>query len=172
LDDCDLIHHQEKNLIVPMLLGAADLGPTRDVGWETARKNPLMQEHGVPHNFPFQGRIIWITNDRKADIGSKIKQWKNAIFSRFNFASCTFTDQEKYLYTMHLVENLAMLGKNCQEFTGGYPASIIEQAADYMSNNYAQLTEVTPRIAIKIADTLHHNPDPDLRAVMLRQLWK
>jgi hypothetical protein len=172
LDDCDLIHHQEKNLIVPMLLGAAELGQNREVGWETARKNPLMEEHNVPHNFKFEGSIIWITNDRKEQIGKAVKQWKNAILSRFNFAECNFTDEQKFMYTMHLIENIDMLGSNCQDYVGGYPKKIIEEAHDYMSTNYRQLVEVTPRQAIKIADILHHNTDQDLRKTMLRQLWK
>ena len=65
LDDCDIIHHHEKNQIVPILLGAADLGQKREVSWETVRKNPLMEEYNVPHSFEFEGSIIWITNDRK-----------------------------------------------------------------------------------------------------------
>lgn len=172
LDDCDLIHNGEKNLIIPMLLGAADLGQSRDVGWETTKKNPLMEEYNVPHNFQFEGSIIWITNDRKQEIAKAIKQWKNAIFSRFNFAECNFTDEQKFMYTMHLVENLAMLGTNCEEYEGGYPSNIINEAADYMGENYRNLVEVTPRIAIKIADTLNHNTDPALRKSMLRQMWK
>ena len=83
LDDCDIIHHNEKRQIIPMLLGAAELGQNREVSWETARKNSLMEEFNVPHNFQFEGSIIWITNDRKVDIAKAIKQWKNAIFSRF-----------------------------------------------------------------------------------------
>lgn len=172
LDDCDIIHHGEKRQIIPMLLGAAELGHNREVSWETARKNPLMEEYDVPHTFQFEGSIIWITNDRKDDIGRAIKQWKNAIFSRFNFAECNFTDEQKYMYTEHLVRNMDMLGTNCEDFVGGYPVDIIAEAAEYMGRNYRKLVEVTPRIAIKIADTLHHNADPKLRSTMLQQLWK
>lgn len=172
LDDCDIIHHSEKRQIVPMLLGAAELGHNREVSWETARKNPLMEEYNVPHQFKFEGSIIWITNDRKSDIGKAVKQWRNAIFSRFNVAECSFTDEQKFMYTMHLIENVDMLGKNCQDFLGGYPEEIIDQAHAYMSQNYRNLVEVTPRQAIKIADIMHHNHDENLRKTMLRQLWK
>ena len=172
LDDCDLIHHHEKNQIVPMLLGAVDLGQNRDVSWETARKNPLMTEYNVPGTFKFEASVIWITNDRKPDIGKAIKQWKNAIFSRFNFAECNFTDEQKFMYTEHLVNNCNMLGVNCQDFIGGYPVDIINEAAEYMGKNYRKLVEVTPRIAIKIADIMHHNHNAKLRSTMLQQLWK
>ena len=173
LDDCDIIHHAEKRQIIPMLLGAVDLGQSRQVSWETARKNALMEEHDVPHEFDFHGAVIWITNDRKQDIGKSIKQWKNAIFSRFNFAECNFSDEQKFMYTMHLVENVDMLGKNCVDFNGGYPKKVIEQTIEYMSTNYRRLVEVTPRQAIKIADIIHHNGyGSDLTNRMLQQLWK
>jgi hypothetical protein len=172
LDDCDIIHHGEKNQIIPMLLGAAELGHNREVSWETARKNALMEEFDVPHNFKFEGHIIWITNDRKSDIGKAIKQWKNAIFSRFSFAECNFSDEEKFMYTLHLIQNCDMLGKNCQEFVGGYPSRIVNQAVQYMSEHYRNLTEVTPRQAIKIADIMHHNRNKQLQQHILRQLWK
>lgn len=172
IDDCDIIHHGEKKQIVPMLLGAAELGQSGEISWETARKNPLMEEHNLDSNYKFEGNIIWITNDRKEDIAKAVKQWKSAIFSRFNFAECNFTDEQKFMYTMHLVENEEMLGARCQEFPGGYPENIIEEARDYMSENYRNLVEVTPRQAIKIADILHHQNDANLRKQMLRQLWK
>jgi hypothetical protein len=172
LDDCDLIHHHEKNQIVPMLLGAVELGKNRSVSWETARKNPLMEQHNVDSEFKFEGNVIWITNDRKSDIAKSVKQWKQAIFSRFNFAECNFTDEQKFMYTMHLIDNCDMLGANCEDFEGGYPPNIIDEAADYMSENYRSLVEVTPRQAIKIADIMHHNPSAALRKTMLQQLWK
>ena len=52
------------------------------------------------------------------------------------------------------------------------PIDIIQQAADYMSENYRSLVEVTPRQAIKIADIMHHNASAKLRKIMLQQLWK
>ena len=41
LDDVDIVHHAEKNAVIPMLLGACDLGQTREVTWETSKKNQL-----------------------------------------------------------------------------------------------------------------------------------
>lgn len=172
LDDCDIIHHADKKQIIPMLLGAAELGQQREVSWETAKKNPLMEEFNVPHKFMMEGSLIWITNDTRDDIAKACKQWKNAILSRFNFAECTFTPEQKFMYTLHLIQQVEMLGKNCQEFLGGYPDNIIQETIDYMTDNYNYLVEVTPRQAIKIADILHHNSDQTLRKTMLRQLWK
>ena len=172
LDDCDIIHHQEKRQIVPMLLGATELGQKGEVTWEVAKKNDLMKEHNVETRFDFEGSVIWITNDTVDDIAKAVKQWKAAVFSRFNTAKCYFTDEQKFMYTMHLIDNLDMLGSNCAEYPGGYPANIIDETYNYLSDNYRQLVEVTPRQAIKIADILHHNSDANLRKMMLQQLWK
>ena len=172
LDDCDIIHHQDKRQIIPMLLGATELGQKGEVSWEVARKNALMEEYDVPTRYDFEGSIIWITNDTVEDISRAAKQWKQAIFSRFNTAKCYFTDEQKYMYTMHLCEHLDMLGSNCQEFPGGYSDAAIDGAMDYMADNYRQLVEVTPRQAIKIADIIEHTPDPALRKMQLNQLWK
>jgi hypothetical protein len=131
-----------------------------------------MEEHDVPTKFNFQGNIIWITNDNTDAITKALPQWRNALLSRFNMAKCYFTDEQKFMYTMHLIQNEDMLGKKCQEFKGGYPRAIINEALEYMSTNYRLLVEVTPRQAIKIADILHHNHDPKLRIAMLQQLWK
>jgi len=172
LDDCDIIHHGDKKQIIPMLLGATELGQCGEVSWEVARKNALMEEHNVPTRFDFEGSVIWITNDTTEDIAKAAKQWKNAIFSRFNTAKCYFTDEQKYMYTMHLCEQQDMLGVACQEFPGGYSAKTIDYSLNYMSDNYRNLVEVTPRQAIKIADIVHHTVDPALLKLQLNQLWK
>lgn len=172
LDDCDIIHHQDKRQIIPMLLGATELGQKGEVSWEVARKNALMEEYEVPTRYDFEGSIIWITNDTTEDIAKAAKQWKQAIFSRFNVAKCYFTDEQKFMYTMHLCEQLDMLGSNCQEFPGGYGEETIDEAIDYMHSNYRNLVEITPRQAIKIADIIHHTDDESLCKMQLGQLWK
>lgn len=172
LDDCDIIHHADKNQIIPMLLGAAELGQNRDVSWETARKNPLMEEHNVPHNFIFEGKIIWITNDKKKDIQKSAKQWAMALDSRFPLAACYFSDEQKFMYTTHLIQHMDMLGANCQEYEGGYPKHIINKALTYMSQHYRQLVEITPRRAIMIADMMNQTTDEAMLNARLLQLWK
>ena len=178
LDDVDIIHHTEKNKIIPMILGACDLGFDREVSWETARPNALMEQVGCyDMSFKFEGTLIWITNDTIDDIQKACKQWKSALLSRFNVARCYFTDEQKYMYTMHLCENKGMLNGNCVDHkmpngTPGYPVTIIEQALEYMENNYRKLVEITPRIALKIADTFYYQTDPLLRDAILQQMWK
>lgn len=177
LDDVDIIHHSEKNKIIPMILGACDLGHNREVSWETARANALMEEVGAPMNFNFHGTLIWITNDTIDDIQKSCKQWKSALLSRFNVARCYFTDEQKYMYTIHLCENVGMLNGACQDHkqadgTPGYPQDVIDNTIEYMYNNYRQLVEITPRIALRIADTYHYSEDDAMLNNILQQMWK
>ena len=177
LDDVDIIHHSEKNKIIPMILGACDLGHNREVSWETARANALMEEVGAPMNFNFHGTLIWITNDTIDDIQKSCKQWKSALLSRFNVARCYFTDEQKYMYTIHLCENVGMLNGACQDHkqadgTPGYPQPVIDSTIEYMYNNYRQLVEITPRIALRIADTYHYSEDDAMLNNILQQMWK
>jgi len=177
LDDVDIIHHSEKNKIIPMILGACDLGHNREVSWETARANALMEEVGAPMKFKFNGTLIWITNDTIDDIEKACKQWKSALLSRFNVAKCYFTDEQKYMYTIHLCENVGMLNGKCvdhiqKDGTPGYPQDAIEETIDYMYENYRQLVEITPRIALRICDTMHYHKDIAMRRPMLQQMWK
>lgn len=178
LDDVDVVHHSDRNKIIPMILGAADTGRDRLVTWATAKKNSLMEQYNVDFEFEFNGNIIWITNDTKETIKKSAKQWANAIDSRFNGAACIFNTEQKLQYTKFLVEDCDMLGKNCvdhkYEVDGqkvpGYPRDIIEKTYTYLEDNYEFLGEVTPRVALKIADTLYYNPDAKMRRILLNQL--
>lgn len=178
LDDVDIVHHSERNKIIPMILGAADTGRDRLVTWSTAKKNSLMEEHGIDFEFLFNGNIIWITNDNKDTIKKSAKQWAQAIESRFNDACCIFNTEQKLQYTKFLVEQCDMLGKNCVDHKyqvrgqriPGYPKQIVDETIEYLDNNYEFLGEVTPRVALKIADTKYYNPDAKMQRILLNQL--
>lgn len=176
LDDVDIVHHSQRNQIIPLILGAADTGRDRLVTWSTAKKNALMEEFDIDFEFLFNGNIIWITNDTKETIKDRAKQWAEALDSRFNDARCVFNREQKLQYTKFLIGDVDMLGANCVDHkygddkTPGYPQSIVDQAYDYLEDNYEQLGEVTPRVALKIADTMYYTTDPKLRRVLLQQL--
>ena len=178
LDDVDIVHHSEKNKIIPMILGAADTGRDRLVTWNTAKKNSLMEQYNVDFEFLFNGNIIWITNDTKDTIAKSAKQWSAALDSRFNESRCIFNREQKLQYTKYLIESCDMLGKNCVdhkhevagEKVAGYPQTIIDETYEYLENNYEFLGEVTPRVALKIADTKYYNPDAKMQRILLNQL--
>jgi len=163
-DDVDLIGHPERNKIVPLILGAVEEGKNRDVEWSTAKKNALMQEFDVPSTFEFNGNIILITNYTHAIIAERMRQWSQAFKSRFNDVECIFTHEQKYLYTKHLLEQEDMLGAKCRvhkyehkgEKYNGYPQTTIDQTVDFIDDNYMSFSDITPRVAIKVADTIHY----------------
>jgi len=174
LDDVDLLGHPERNKIIPMLLGAAEEGSNRLVSWNTAKKNGLMEEYDVPFEFKFNGNIIFITNYTKPDIKAKAKQWANAFNSRFTPVECIFNHEQKYMYTKHLVENEKMLSDNCQvhkyDDKNGYPQEVIDETMDFIDENYQNFSDITPRVAVKVADTIHYNTDQVMKRVMLSNL--
>lgn len=179
LDDVDIVHHTEKNKIIPMILGAADTGRDRLVTWNTSKKNSLMEEFNIDFEFLFNGNIIWITNDNKDTIKKSAKQWANAIQSRFNDAGCIFNTEQKLQYTKYLIDHCDMLGKNCVDHKHvtesgdripGYPQKIIDETYQYLEDNYEFLGEVTPRVALKIADTKYYNQEPKMQRILLNQL--
>lgn len=176
LDDVDIIGHSERTKIIPMILGASEEGRNRLVTWSTAKKNSLMEEYDVPFEFEFNGNIIFITNYTKEDIKAKAKQWAAAFNSRFTPVECIFNHEQKYMYTKYLVEEKDMLGDNCLVHTyddnNGYPVEVINEAMDFIDSEYSNFTDITPRVAVKVADTIYYNEDPDMKRVMLDNLVK
>jgi hypothetical protein len=161
LDDCDIIHKSpaEKNAILDMLKGATEVTKgERKLSWIKATPNQLMRENNVPVTFDFQGSIIWITNDTIEDIAKKSKSHWNAISSRFNQIKVYLSTEEKVSYTLHLIENCGMLGKSCQGKEGGYSIKVQNDTIDYINEHWEELSEITPRVATKIADMRENYP--------------
>lgn len=161
LDDCDIIHKSpaEKNAILDMLKGATEVTKgERKLSWIKATPNQLMRENNVPVTFDFQGSLIWITNDTIEDIAKKAKNHWNAISSRFNQIKVYLTPEEKLSYTLYLIESCDMLGKKCEGKEGGYSIKVQNDTIDYISEHWESLTEVTPRVATKIADMRENYP--------------
>jgi hypothetical protein len=162
LDDVDIIHKttSERNTILDLFKGATEMTKgERWLSWERAGANALMNELGVPRTFDFQGSIIWITNDKIEAIAKKTKGHWNAISSRFNQQKIYLTEQEKLLYTLYLLQDMDMLGKNCMAKEGGYSKDIIDRTCDFVYDNYRDFSDLTPRTAIKIADLMETYPE-------------
>ena len=168
LDDVDIINKNKADLmaIVDMLKGATE--PTtgeRTISWSRAQRNQLMRENEVPDSFEFNGTIIWITNETINSIASKLGSHWNALDSRFYKVEAWLNDQEKLLYTLYLVEDIDMLGKECYAKDGGYSKDVIEKTTQYLRNNYKYMYDfndkstLSPRSAIKLADTITNFPD-------------
>lgn len=179
LDDVDIIGHTEKSKIVPLVLGAVEEGRNRLCSWNTAKRNALMEEFDVPFEFEFNGNVIVITNYTMPQIQEKLPQWGQAFSSRFVGVSCIFNHEQKYMYTKHLVENEGMLADNCQVHTytvdgekfNGYPQETVDEAMNFIDENYQNFSDITPRVAVKIADTcFYHSDNEHMKRVMLSNL--
>lgn len=161
LDDCDIIHKSKNEMIqiLDMLKGATEI--TKDeriVSYEVSSPPQLIRENNIPSKFDFQGSIVWITNDKIEEIEKKAPGHWAAISSRFNIAKVYLNDQEKLLYTLHLIEN-GLLGEDCKGFDGGYSDEVVKDVVEYINTNYRYLNEITPRIAMRVADVRNSFPN-------------
>lgn len=161
-DDCNLagLSGGDFRTVTDLIKGATEM--TKDeriIGWERAANNPLMREHEVPSSFDFQGSIVWITNYSFEQLAKKFGPHWEAIQSRFIQVPIHLNEQEKLMYTLYLVEEIDMLGTNCQTKEGGYSQEIIDTTCNYIRTNFKNLPNVTPRMAAKIADTIEQFPD-------------
>jgi len=161
-DDCNLagLTGGDFKAVTDMLKGATEMTKgERIIGWERAQQNSLMRDNDVPSSFDFQGSIVWITNYSFAQLEKKFGPHWEAIHCRFIQVPIRLNEQEKLMYTLYLVEQVDMLGKNCQTKEGGYPQNIIDTTCKYLRSNYKNMPNITPRMAAKIADTIENFPE-------------
>ena len=162
-DDCSLEHITGKDFkdVVSMLLGATEMTKgERILGWERAQSNQLMREHDCPHEFDFQGSIVWITNSSFKQLAKKFGSHWEAFQSRFIQVPVNLNEQEKLLYTLHLLEDIGMLsGDKCEVKEGGYSKEIVKETIKYIRNNYKYMSNITARVAAQIADTMEQFPE-------------
>lgn len=162
LDDVDIAHKStaDRNTILDLFKGATE--PTTDdriLEWGRAQRNQMMVDNDVPQSFNFQGAVIWITNDTIETLADRCKSHWNAIASRFRQIPVWLNDQEKLMYTLHLVEEVDMLGPDCSAKEGGYSREIIQMTTGFIRKNYKYMDDVSPRVSIAIADTIDNFPD-------------
>jgi hypothetical protein len=161
-DDCNLagLSSGDKKNVIDLLKGATEMTKgERIIGWERASTNQLMKDNNVPHEFDFQGSIIWITNYSFEELAKWAGPHWEAIESRFINIKVRLNEQEKLMYTLYLLEEVKMLeGDICQTYEGGYDADIVAETIKYIRNNWKDMNNVTARIAAKIADTMLNFP--------------
>jgi hypothetical protein len=162
-DDCNIegLSGNDKKNIIDMLKGATEMTKgERMIGWERAAVNQLMRDLGAPSEFDFQGSIIWITNSSFPALERWAGLHWEALESRFILRRIELNDQEKLMYTLHLLEEVGMLeGDVCQVREGGYPEEIVTATIKYIRDNYKSMRNITARVAAKVADTMYHFPN-------------
>lgn len=161
-DDCSLesLTGESFNKFVSWMKGGLELSKDKKmIGYQAATQNKLFEELGVEPEFSFEGSIIWITNARYEKLSKKFGDHWDAINQRFIPVQVFLTKEEKYMYTNYLIDEVKMLGENCEAIEGGYSDDIITATIDYLDSNYENLKEITPRIAVKVADTMTVYPN-------------
>lgn len=160
-DDCSLesMPPADFRKLTDFFKGALECtsGP-RMIGYEAATQNQLFKDLGVEREFDFQGSIVWITNTRLEGLKKKFGDHWDAIDSRFISTEVFLTKEEKFMYTSYLIEDCGMLSENCDAKEGGFPEEIIDATMDFMAERYNDFKDITPRVAIKIADTMEQFP--------------
>ena len=69
------------------------------------------------------------------------------------------------MYTLHLVEEIDILGKECYAREKGYDKTTIERVIKYLRDNRRYMFDfndnstISPRSAIKLADTMVNFPN-------------
>ena len=161
LDDVDIIHKSKQELmtIADLLKGATEMtSGERIIGWERARQIPMFKELGCDKPFDFQGSVVWITNDSFEDISKKLKGHWHAISSRFTQIPIRLEEHEKLSYSLYLAEEVGLLTYNCEVKDGGYSQEIVDTTLQYVRKKYKVFKEMSPRVLIKIADTMETYP--------------
>jgi len=171
LDDVDIIHKSpaEMNTILDLLKGATEMTKKeRMLSWDRVAPPKVFKEVGADKPFDFQGTIIWITNDTIEELAKRGKGHWPAISSRFTQVKCRFDNHQKLQYTLHLVTEEDILGKNNNVREGGHTQEVIDLSINFVRRNWGNLSELTPRTMHKIADIIHStNLDSDIYNIML-----
>lgn len=151
-DDCDVWEDPDA---LNILKGALDSGKRRRISWN--KDSRLLRLEDVPHQFDFNGSIIFITNldfnDRRS---KKIKAHLDALQSRCHYLDLTIDSERDKMLRIKQVHRDADGGLFKEyNFENGEG----EQVLSFMFNNSKRLREVSLRMALKIADLIKISPD-------------
>lgn len=150
-DDCDTPLHDE--LCLNLLKGALDSGKSRKVSWN-ADSHTLKRE-GIPNEFEFRGSVIIITNTKFDNIRSpKLRDHLDALMSRAHYLDLTLDTPRQKILRIQGVAETGELFSN-YDFTAEQEKMVL----DYVYENADKLSEVSLRMAIKIADLLKGFPE-------------
>lgn len=166
LDDVDLNSggQNAKSIIALLKSATENTWKPRTVSWIKAAPNRQMVEFNIPSSFEYWGNIIWITNETPESLGEKKSTAKHfdALVGeggRFTPANLDWNKKDKFLWTLHLINNEDMLGKKCRSRKGGYSKEVIKDTVDFLTKEYSILRGITPRFATIVAHNRYRFPD-------------
>jgi hypothetical protein len=144
-DDADSIFFDDVSL--GLLKAVCDTTEIRKVSW--LAETPMVTDDGkpMPRNFIFNGQIIFITNidfDELCDREHALTPHLKAMMSRSHYIDLSMKSYKDYLVRIHQVMKEGLL-KHLPE-----PQQI--DVMKFIDTNYAELRELSLRMAIKIAE--------------------
>ena len=150
-DDCDSPLHDE--VCLNILKGALDSGKSRRISW--SKDSNVLRREGIPDSFEFRGSVIIITNTKFDNIRSpKIRDHLDALQSRCHYLDLTMdTMREKIL-------RIKSVAKSGELFTNyDFDADQENMILDFMYAHQDEVSEMSLRMAIKIADLVKSFPE-------------
>lgn len=151
-DDADSVFSNEDTL--NMLKAVTDTSETRTVSYNTASR--FLEDLGVPNQFEFNGKVIFITNlDPSNTMSPKIKPHVDALMDRSLTLDLTVhSTRDRFLRVKDVVQNSPMLKKfklrNGQQ----------NQIMDWLRKNYSRCKQgLSLRTVIACAELMSFSKD-------------
>lgn len=145
LDDCDIWHDETA---LNILKAALELKPVRKIGWGSEKEFTDEDGEVIPRYFDFQGSVIFLTNLQIRDLinsGGKQAPHLSAIESRSLVLDLKIKSKKEYMIKIKQTLQEGML-RNM-----GITPSQEEEIISFMEDNIDKLTDVSLRMAEKIA---------------------
>ncbi len=151
-DDCDIFHDEDA---LNILKAALDSGKRRKIFWNTDSRK--LRDEGIPNSFEFKGSVIFITNLNFSTARGKIAAHVDALQSRCHYLDLTInTERDRML-------RIKQVHRDSQDTGGLFKDYDFENQEDqlimdFMWDNRENLSEVSMRMALKIADLVRISP--------------
>jgi hypothetical protein len=152
-DDCDIFHDEDA---LNILKAALDSGKRRKIFWNTDSRK--LRDEGIPNSFDFKGSVIFITNLNFQSARGKIAAHVEALQSRCHYLDLTInTERDRML-------RIKQVHRDSQDTGGLFKDYDFENQEDqlildFMWEQRENLSEVSMRMALKIADLVRISPN-------------
>lgn len=152
-DDCDIFHDEDA---LNILKAALDSGKRRRIFWNTDSRK--LRDEGIPNFFDFKGSVIFITNLNFTSARGKIAAHVDALQSRCHYLDLTInTERDAMLRVRQVHADAADDGGLFKDYD--FENQEDQLILDYMWDNRTKLSEVSMRMALKIADLVRISPN-------------
>lgn len=163
LDDADSFLLDETSL--NFIKAATDTTNIRTVHYLSEKVLHTEDGETLPSRFQFDGTVIVLTNKSLPDMmsrGGKLAPHYDAIMTRSHYIDCGLKSARDYIIRIKQVCAEGMLWKN-HGITEQQSAEVI----DFIEDNKEKLSDISLRVAIKIAALIRSNPIDWRRLAMI-----